>query len=162
VYGLTRAGEDLGGVMLALGTWGERWIEIAPQHRDPGMVLHAWCAWYLATDLLPPERVVVRFEFPDLASRGGTLWIVFDGERSEVCRQDPGFPESLFVTAESQALVEWHLGRLEWGQAVRSGRIVVDGPPRLARALPTWSRRSGWARLGIHPQAGELVQVPSR
>ena len=26
--------------MAALGTWGERWIELAPEHLDAGLVLH--------------------------------------------------------------------------------------------------------------------------
>ena len=38
-YALTRAGSDLNGVMLAMGTWGERWLELGPPHLDPGVVL---------------------------------------------------------------------------------------------------------------------------
>jgi hypothetical protein len=49
---------DLG--RLALGSWGERWLELAPEHLDPGVVLNAWVSWYLARDLLPDHRVVVR------------------------------------------------------------------------------------------------------
>ena len=147
MYGLTAAGQDLGGVMLAMGTWGERWIELAPEHVDPGMVLHSWCAWYLERDLLPDHRVVVRFDFPDQPKKANQLWILFDGDDSEVCRTDPGFHEDLVVQAESKALSEWHLGRIDWAHAIRSQRIQVTGPSRLARALPTWNRRSGWARI---------------
>jgi DNA-binding HxlR family transcriptional regulator len=151
-YGLTKAGSDLGDVMLAMGSWGERWLELAPEHLDPGVVLNSWVSWYLARDLLPDRRVVVRFDFPDRPRKSDQLWIIFDGDRSEVCRADPGFEENLVVTAESLALSEWHLGRVEWTAALRKGRIQVIGPPRLARQLPTWNRRSGWARLGIKPQ----------
>ena len=52
-YGLTKAGEDLGGVMLAMGSWGERWLELAPEHLDPGVVLNSWVSWYLAHDRCP-------------------------------------------------------------------------------------------------------------
>lgn len=53
-------------------------------------------------DRLPPRRVVVRFEFPDVApqveqSSGSS----FDQERPEVCRTDPGFEEDLVVTAQA-------------------------------------------------------------
>ena len=153
VYGLTRAGEDLGGVMLALGTWGERWLELGPPHMDPGVVLDAWVRWYLARDSLPDARVVVRFDFPDRPRKAGQLWMIFDGDRTEVCRNSPGFDEDLIVTAASRALTEWHLGRIEWSDALRSGDIAVVGPPRLARALPTWNQRSGWARLEIAREA---------
>jgi DNA-binding HxlR family transcriptional regulator len=151
-YGLTTAGNDLGGVMLAMGSWGERWLELAPEHLDPGVVLNSWISWYLARDLLPDRRVVVRFEFPDRPLKASQMWIIFDGERSEICRSNPGYGEDLVVTAESLAMSEWHLGRIEWIDAVRAGRIQVAGPSRLARALHTWNRRSGWAKLGIQPE----------
>ena len=144
-YSLTPAGRGLDQVMLAFGLWGERWLDLAPPHLDPGVVLDSWVRWYLARDALPASRVVARFDFPDRPRKADQLWIVFDGERTEVCRTNPGFVEDLVVTAESRALVDWHLGRVDWSAAVRTGRIDVAGPPRLARALPTWNRRSGWA-----------------
>ena len=151
-YGLTQAGADLQGVMLALGTWGERWMELAPRHQDPGVVLDSWMRWYLEADRLPARRVVVRFDLPEQPRKADQLWMIFDGDRSEVCRTNPGFDEDLIVTAENLALAEWHLGRVPWSEAIRSGRIRVAGPTRLARDLPTWNRRSGWARLGIEPR----------
>jgi hypothetical protein len=146
-YQLTEAAQDLTDVMQALGTWGERWMELAPQHLDPGVVLHAWVSWYLAREHLPERRVVTRFQFPGLPSKGAELWIIFDGERSEVCRRDPGFEVELYVQAEPAALAEWHLGRIEWADALRTERIRVLGSRSLARALPTWNRRSPAARV---------------
>lgn len=147
-YHLTEAGKDLAAVMQALGTWGERWMELAPEHLDPGVVLHSWVSWYLAMERLPERRVVVRFQFPGLPRKGAELWIIFDGERSEVCRKDPGFEVELFVQAEPAALAEWHLGRIEWTDALRAEPIRVLGPASLARALPTWNRRSPAAQVG--------------
>jgi DNA-binding HxlR family transcriptional regulator len=141
-YHLTEAGRDLADVMKALGTWGERWMELAPEHLDPGVVLHSWVSWYLARERLPGHRVTVRFQFPGLPRKGSELWIIFDGDRSEVCRHDPGFEVELYVEAEPAALAEWHLGRIEWADALRSDRIRVLGPTPLARALPTWNLRS--------------------
>jgi DNA-binding HxlR family transcriptional regulator len=141
-YQLTEAGKDLADVMKALETWGERWMELAPEHLDPGVVLHSWVSWYLAREQLPDRRVVVHFRFPGLPRKGAELWILFDRERSEVCRKDPGFEVELFVQAEPAALAEWHLGRIEWADALRAERIRVLGPSALARALPTWNRRS--------------------
>ncbi len=148
-YTLTRAGLDLNGVMLAMGTWGERWLELGPPHLDPGVVLDSWIRWYLARENLPDRRVVVRFDLPDRPRKADQLWIIFDGDRSEVCRTNPGFDEDLVVRAADRALADWHLGHIEWADAIRSGDVAVDGPPRLARDLPTWNKRSGWARLDI-------------
>jgi hypothetical protein len=149
--------------MLAMGTWGERWLELGPPHLDPGVVLDSWCRWYLARDRLPAYRVVVRFDFPDRPRKGAQLWVIFDGDRTEVCRTNPGFDEDLVVTAASRALAEWHLGWLAWADALRAGHIDVAGSTRLAKALPTWNQQSGWARLKIATEGGAGVGVtPTR
>jgi DNA-binding HxlR family transcriptional regulator len=153
-YGLTRAGQDLSGVMLAMGTWGERWLELAPQHLDPGVVLDSWVRWYLDRTRLPPRRIVVRFDLPDRPRKADQLWMIYDVDQTEVCRTNPGYDEDLVVRATSRALADWHLGRIEWADAIRSGVIEVAGLPRLARALPTWNRRSGWATLDIVREGG--------
>lgn len=152
LYRLTESGEDLRPVLYAIGSWGERWLEVAPEHADPGFVLNSWCNRYLATDNLPEHRVVVRFDFPDQPKSATPLWMIFDETDSEVCRKPPGFEEDLVVTAESVALTEWHLGRIEWHHALAQDRIRVAGLPRLAKELPTWNQRSVWVTSDHPPQ----------
>jgi DNA-binding HxlR family transcriptional regulator len=149
LYHLTEAGRDLKELLYTLGTWGERWLDLAPEDADPYVVLWTWCEWYLERERLPDQRVVVQFEFPDQPLSSRWFWVVFDGERSEVCRKDPGFEVDLVVEAESIALAEWHLGRVAWKDILRAGRIRVDGSRRLGQMLPTWNRRSAFA--GVHP-----------
>jgi DNA-binding HxlR family transcriptional regulator len=96
LYHLTEAGTDLKELLYALGTWGQRWLELAPEDVNPYVVLWAWCEWYLDRDRLPDHRVVVRFEFPDQPLSSRWFWVVFDGARSEVCRRDPGFAVDLW------------------------------------------------------------------
>lgn len=151
LYSPTEAGRGLHDVMVAMGTWAEQHLELRPEHCEPGSVLHAWCRSYLAHEHLPGHRVVARFDFLDQPKKADTFWFIFDGDDSEICRTHPGLEEDLVVTAESQALAEWHLGRTEWADAIRDGRIDVVGPLRLKRDLPKWNRRSAWARMGITP-----------
>jgi len=158
VYAPTEAGRDLGQVMLALGTWGERWIELAPEHLDPGVVLESWVRHYLDHDRLPDHRIIVRFEFPDLPVKGNELWCIFHRDDSEVCRTHPGFAEDLVATIESKALAEWHLGHTSWSKATREGRIKVSGPPNLVRALPTWNKQSRWAQLDVGQRKGTVTR----
>lgn len=146
LYHPTRAGEDLKEPLMALGTWGERWLELAPEHCDPYVVLWTWCNWYLERERLPRRRVVVQFVFADQPVKNRWFWLIFDGERSEVCRQDPGYETDLLVQSESMALAEWHLGRVTWNDALRAGRIRVDGPTGLRGMLPTWNRRSAFSK----------------
>ena len=158
VYRPTDAGRDLGQVMLALGTWGERWIELAPEHLDPGVVLESWIRLYLDHDRLPDHRVVVRFEFPDMPIKGNELWCIFNGANSEVCRTHPGYEEHLVVRIESRALSEWHLGHITWAEAIRGQRIHLSGPPALTRALPTWNKQSRWAQLDVGQRKGTVAR----
>jgi DNA-binding HxlR family transcriptional regulator len=139
-YRPTEAGKDLQAVLGAMGTWADRWLELGPEHIDPGLLLHTWCRHSLARDRLPQQRVVVRFDFPDQPSKSSRLWFIFDRERSEVCRTHPGFEEDMVVTTQARVLTEWHLGHVDWASAVRSGRIQLSGSRALARALPTWHR----------------------
>lgn len=165
-YRLTEAGKDLHAVVLAMGMWGRRWLEMGPEHIDPGMVLHSWVSWYLADRKLPDRRVVARFDFPDQPSRAATMWVIFDRAAPEVCLTNPGLEEDLIVTAEARALAEWHMGEVEWQAAIAARRIEVSGPPRLARALPTWNLRSAWARIPAEPATSairaRLAPVDSR
>jgi DNA-binding HxlR family transcriptional regulator len=156
-YSVTEMGTELRDVLFSLGKWGERWLELAPEHTDPGVVLHSWWTVYLNYDLLPHRRVVVRFDFPDQPTKGREHWFIFNKQDSEICKTDPGFGLDLVVTAESKAFTEWHLGRIEWSDAIRSNRIRVTGPTALARALPTWNQRSGWASLNLYDQRTEAT-----
>ncbi|WP_414637346.1 winged helix-turn-helix transcriptional regulator, partial [Actinophytocola sp.] len=38
-YILTDAGEELWPVLLALGAWGERWVELRDEHTNPRFLL---------------------------------------------------------------------------------------------------------------------------
>ena len=142
LYRPTAAGRDLVEVLYAMGTWAERWVELRPDHVDGGMILDSWCRHSLARDRLPESRVVARFDFPDQPKKANQFWFIFDGARSEICRTHPGFDEDIVVTAEAVTLAEWHLGHIEWVDALRTEKITVSGPPRLSRALPHWNRRS--------------------
>jgi DNA-binding HxlR family transcriptional regulator len=150
LYELTDAGEDLAPVISAMGEWGERWLDVTPQHADPVYFLNSWINTYLNHDALPKQRVTVRFQFTDQPVKFNPMWAIFDAEHSEVCRTHPGYDEELLVTADSVTLAEWHLGRTEWNDEIDRGRITVAGIPKLAKALPKWNQRSRWT-TAMHP-----------
>jgi DNA-binding HxlR family transcriptional regulator len=141
VYLLTDAGRDLSGVLSAMGDWGERWLELGDEHTNPALVLWAWCSVYLARERLPEHRVVVRFDFTDQRPEARRLWMLVEHGDAEACKHHPGFDEDLVVETDCETFARWHLGHLEWRDALRAGRIRVAGPRALARALPTWNLR---------------------
>ncbi len=138
-YALTAAGADLAEVIDAMGEWGERWVEVTTDHADPGFALWAWCRAQLDRSMLPEQRIVVAFTFPDEPPGSRYYWLLVENRDAEVCYADPGGRADLHVRAESLAFVHWHRGALSWAAAQRDDRITVTGPRRLVRQLGTWN-----------------------
>lgn len=145
-YHLTPSGVDLVDVCFALGNWGARWLEVAPEHLGPHVVL-----WNMArlADLtsLPQRRLVVRFDVTH-ASEQNRYWLVLEPAHAEVCMLNPGHPEDLVVTTTAEWLAKWHMGWISLPAAQRRQVINVVGPPRLARALGSLGRS---AFAGVTP-----------
>lgn len=141
----TEAGRELWKVCVALGEWGARWLEVAPEHLDPYVALWSMCN-SLDTERLPDRRVVVRFEFLGLRKKAARLWLLLEHGRGEVCVRSPG-EEDLTVRADPERFVRRHMGNLSWAEAVADGAIRVEGPRHLARAFPTWNNRSPFAHV---------------
>jgi DNA-binding HxlR family transcriptional regulator len=147
IYQLTPAGRGLATVVDALGAWGEQWLILREEHTNPVVVLWAWTRFSLERTCLPARPVLVRFDFADQV-KYRHLWIHAADGAAEMCDEYPGFSEDLVVEMDSMTLLQWHLGRLGWADALRAGRIRVSGPPSLARALPTWHHFDAAAAVG--------------
>ena len=72
---------------------------------------------------------------------------MLDRRDVSVCLKPPGFASDLVVRADLRLFYRVWLGHVDYGAAVRSGGIVVEGPPPLARALPTWFLWSPMAKF---------------
>ena len=145
-YYLTPSGQELAEVILQLGTWGARWLELGPRDYDPGVVLWAW-AKFLDPERLPAHRIVVRFDLGDRPME--QYWMLIDRPESEVCVKHPGFDEDLVVTTDSITLTDVHRGRIAFDRARAAGRIRIDGISELAEAFPSWGGLSYFA--GVAP-----------
>lgn len=142
-YHLTPAGRDLGHLVDRLGEWAARWILRDPEPEDQDPVLLLW--WMHARinrELLPPQRVVVRFDFRGATRR--SLWLVLERSDVSVCHTDPGFDIDLIVTADIGAFYQVWLGRKGLGEVTDEGLVEIDGPPALVRAFPRWLQ---WSHL---------------
>jgi DNA-binding HxlR family transcriptional regulator len=145
-YVLTEAGRELWDVCDALGRWGTRWLETAPWHLDPYVVL--WSFTQSARpEQLPAGHVTVQLDFIDQTLKNRHFWLVLDHGDIELCVSDPGFEADLIVSAETEAFVRWYMGQQSWAQVLRAGRVSIDGPRELVRAFPLWSDRSRYAPL---------------
>lgn len=136
LYELTDSGHELVDVCFALGRWGARWLEVAPEHFDSHVVL--WSMSRLVDrDTLPQKRLLIRFDLTDLDTKN-RFWVVLAPTETEVCLKHPGGDEDVVVTTDSESLARWHMGSLSWSEARRRGAIVAEGPPHLTKALGTW------------------------
>ena len=102
-YTLTEAGQELGEVVVHLGTWGARWT--APVRRDRlDAKLLTWdMRRRIAVDRLPEKRVVVRFDFrgvPAGHKAPKTYWLVLERPEVDLCIIEPGFEVDVFVDAD--------------------------------------------------------------
>lgn len=141
-YRLTEKGRDLESVCDALGQWGARWLEIQPHHLDPAYVL--WATTKLVdVAKLPDRTIVVRVDMQD--EPGDHYWLILRRPHPELCTRGIGYVEDLVARTDAACLVDIHLTRTSYADAVRSGRLVLDGPRSLARAFPTWIRPSPFA-----------------
>lgn len=135
VYGLTEAGYELAPVCAALGTWGETWIELSPEHFDATKVM-----WGLSRKLdrttLPDERTVVRFDVT--SPERESYWLLLEAPHVEVCRRPPTDRDDIVVRANAETLVRWQLGEMSLGDAMAAGRMQVDGPLELERMVAAW------------------------
>ena len=129
-------------MLSALGAWGERWVELRDEHTNPRFLLWTWSTVYLAHANLPDRRVVVRFELADQPPGRRSIWLVVNPTDAEVCTKPPGFDEDLVVETSAKTLTLWHMTKLAWTDALRSGEIRITGPRQLARMLPTWNLRA--------------------
>ena len=149
-YDLTEMGHALGPVCDALGQWGARWLEIEPGHLDPAYIL--WATVKLVdVDALPAGTTTIRVRLVDRAQQD--YWMLLRRPQAELCTRGVGLVEDLLCESDCSTLVDLHLRRLTYPQAVRAGRLRLEGPPALQRRFGHWFRTSPFADHLPTPQA---------
>lgn len=146
-YHLTHAGEALRTVVVSVGEWGHRWLDgtIPAAQLDPSLLM-----WDIHRRIdhgaVTLPRVVVRFEFSDLASAKQRYWLKLEAGDAEVCYKHPGFAEDLVVVTDVRTLTEVWMGRRALEEAVQSGVVRIEGPPAVRRDFPSWLKLSTFAQ----------------
>ena len=122
---------------------GRELSELKHEHAHPGVVLWVWANFFLDRDRLPPGRVVVRFEYPTLAGSARRGWLLTERGDAEYCLKHPGAEEQLIVVVNDPlAFARWHMGQIQWRDALRSRPGTgTAGRPR-TRAPATTDRPS--------------------
>jgi DNA-binding HxlR family transcriptional regulator len=151
-YHLTEAGEELRPVVMAVGSWGHRWIEsrVSLRNLDPSLLM-----WDMRRHLdprpLPPQRCTIQFLYPELAVVNQNWWLIVTAGEVDLCSVDPGFEVNLLVSGSLRSMTAVWMGLTDVMREVDAGRLNVDGDPALARAMQIW--------LGLSPFAKEARRV---
>lgn len=152
-YQLTPAGEDLKPIVMALGFWGQRWVEskLSLKNLDPSLLMWDMRRW-LDPSPLPNKRCTIAFHFSDVAEARNTYWVIVDADgKVDVCSIDPGFDIDLFVTATLRAMTAIWMGVTTVRQETDKQELDLVGNPAIAQAMQQW--------LGLSPFAKEKSQV---
>jgi DNA-binding HxlR family transcriptional regulator len=151
-YRLTQAGEDLRPVVMALGRWGQRWVEsgLSLKNLDPSLLM-----WDMRRNLdptpLPPKRCNISFHYPEVRAGKQSWWLVIDGPAVDLCSTDPGFDVDLYVRASLRSMTSVWMGLTTVAREVASGEIELIGDAALAKSMQRW--------LGLSPFAREAGAV---
>ena len=149
-YDLTEMGRALRPVCDALGQWGARWLEIEPRHLDPAYLL--WATIKLVdVEALPAGTTTVRIRLADHPA--ACYWMLLRRPQAELCTRGVGLVEDLLCDTDSRTLVDLNLRRTTYPQAVRAGRLRLEGPPKLQRHFVHWFKASPFANYLPEPIA---------
>ena len=147
-YKLTKAGEDLRPVVMALGIWGQRWIEssLSLKNLDPSLLM-----WDMRRSLdvrpLPPRRTTIHFMYPELVSAKRSWWLVIDGGKIDLCQTNPGFEVDLYVKSSLRSMTAVWMGMTTVKKEIAAGQMELIGDKTIAQSMQQW--------LGLSPFAKE-------
>src|SRR5688500_17620177 len=157
-YRLTEAGQELGEVVVHLGTWGARWTVPVRRDRLDAKLLTWDMRRRIAVERLPEKRVVVRLDFrgvPAGHKAPKTYWLVLERPEVDLCIIEPGFEVDLYGNADLAAFSRVWVGELPIRQAIRDGEIRLTGDRHGVRDFPSWLLLSTLAAV---PRAAEALQ----
>lgn len=147
-YRLTDMGEDLRPLVMALGDWGQRWVEskVSLRNLDPSLLMWDMRRW-LNPDPLPPRRCTIQFLYPKLPEASRNWWLVVDEGAVDLCLADPGHDVDLLVTADLRSMTAVWMGIATLDAETAARRIEVDGDRAIARAMALWLGLSVFSRV---------------
>jgi len=145
-YRLTKSGEELGPVIMALGRWGHRWIESTPTLEQLDASLLMWdMRRNLNFDPLPARRLVITFRYSDLPRAKRDFWILVSPDGADLCAVDPGFEVDLYVATDLRSMTAIWMGMETVAAAKAARRLTLTGDARLAAGMQRWLGLSRFA-----------------
>ncbi|MCV7200424.1 transcriptional regulator [Mycolicibacterium peregrinum] len=146
-YSLTPCGQELAGVVDALGAWGVRWIgELGEQDLDPHLLMWDMRRTIPIADW-PRSRTTIAFVLDGVVPKSSRWWLTVSDGQADVCDFDPGYELAGTVRTDLRTLVEIWRGDVGWARAVLDGSVALSGSADVRRAIPKWLGQSTAATI---------------
>ncbi len=141
-YSLTECGQELSGVVDALGAWGVRWIgDLGDEDLDPHLLM--WdMQRHIPIDTWPRTRTTVAFELTGVAPKASRWWLVVAEGRADICDFDPGYDVAATVSTNLRTLTRIWRGDTSWSRTLIDGSAAIAGTADARTALPRWIGQS--------------------
>jgi DNA-binding HxlR family transcriptional regulator len=141
-YALTPCGQELAGVVGALGAWGIRWIgELGDADLDPHLLM--WdIRRTISVDAWPRARTVLEFNLFGVDPKAAHWWLVVSEGEPDVCDFNPGYEVAATVETSLLTLTQIWRGDESWSRAMLNGSVTIHGPADARRAVPAWLGQS--------------------
>jgi len=150
-YELTKAGEELRPVIMALGEWGQRWArsDMSKAQLDPSYLM--WdMRRRIDVTFFNDGRNVLLFEFSDYTAKQRRWWLVINNGEIDLCRTDPGYDIQLHALGDLRTFTRVWMGDITLQKAVREKRIKISGDTKIKKSMKTWFTLSVVA--GVKPE----------
>jgi DNA-binding HxlR family transcriptional regulator len=152
-YFLTEAGKELQPIVEQIGVWGMRWARGKMSDSDLDVeLLMLYLQRSIVTEKLIGKETVIRFKFTDI-EKFRDWWMVVNGDKVDICVQDPGKEVDVYFTTDLRTMVEVWMGDISYKAAVSDGRLKLVGPASLTRNVTGWMENNSLAGI---PPASEI------
>jgi DNA-binding HxlR family transcriptional regulator len=142
-YHLTKSGAELQPIIIALGVWGQRWVESALESNEWDAGVLMWdMRRRIDTAALPERRTVIQFEFAGAPDEMRRWWLVVENGKTDLCQSDPGLEVDLYVATDVPTLARVWIGKDSLRRAVDADEIAVTGDAALRRSMTKWLQLS--------------------
>ena len=138
-YHLTPAGQEFVPLVIALGTWGQRWSrrQLTEGEIDLGLLI-----WSLERSVdataFGKAQALVQVEFTDQPKDKRLWWFINRDGACELCLEDPGFEVDLYLDASLPDMIYIVRSELPLNPGLTSGRLDAHGSARARKALRRW------------------------
>lgn len=142
-YRLTPAGKELKPIIVALGVWGQRYVESALDSQDWDAGVLMWdMRRRIDTAALPDGRTVLQFDYDDAPPELRRWWLVVDADDVDLCQSDPGYDVDLYVATSVPVMATIWIGKRSLARALEEEGIVLSGDARLRKSIGRWLQLS--------------------